>query len=263
MQPPNAAGPRENEAPYPVLFAEDEHRRDATVAAINHLLGSGVNTTISPELQPITATISRLPVSLAIPVYLPKLGAGDVMTEEETREALRRFLKSWEGPIGADPAKLSLVERADLPDGSKIARYEQRAFRYPLRGDYGKLEIRFNSDRRVLNILSTCIPDADKIQTALSAITIKIKPEDVVTQLLATDVQFINGNNSKSVFRPTAANQPQPQELVTLVTSTFPIDSGEVALVFHIAWQINLTNAPLKSLYLDAVTGEVVGSDPS
>lgn len=255
--PPNAAGPRGNVAPYPVLLAEDDHRTEAATAAINHLTRSDVATVTAP-LQLITSTIKSLPANTSANVYLPKVGANPLMNEEETREALRRFIRDWQGPIGADPAKLSLVERTDQADGSKLARYEQRAFRYPIRGDYGQLEIRFAADRRVLNITSTCIPDADKIQTALAAVSVKLKPEDAVTKLLTTDVAYSTAGANKQTFHATAANQPQAQELVTFITPAFPIDSGEVSLVFQIAWQINLTNAPVKSVYVDAVTGAVV-----
>lgn len=254
IQPSNTAGPRGNEAPYPVLLAEDNHREEAAIASINHLLSSGEGAT-APALQPVTATIEHLPINATPPLYLPKLGANPLMNEEETRESLRRFIRDWQGPIGADPAKLSLVERVDQPDGSKIARYEQRAFRYPIRGDYGKLEIRFTPERRVLNITSTCIPDADKIQTALSAVAIKLKAEDAVKQLTSNDVSYSNASGAKLIFRP-ATNQLEPHELVTYITSA----DNQTALRFHEAWEIGVTNAPIKTVYVDAVTGQVVGT---
>ena len=254
IQPSNTAGPRGNEAPYPVLLAEDNHREEAAIASINHLLSSGEGAP-APALQPVTATLQHLPTNVAPALYLPKLGANPLMNEEETRESLRRFIRDWQGPIGADPAKLSLVERVDQPDGSKIARYEQRAFRYPIRGDYGKLEIRFTPERRVLNITSTCIPDADKIQTALSAVPIKLKAEDAVKQLTANDISYSNASGTKLTFRP-ASNQIEPHELVTFITAA----DNQTALTFHVAWEIGITNGPIKTLYVDAVTGQVVGT---
>ncbi len=139
LQPPSASGPRANESPYPVIFKEDVHRKDSAIAAVNKLLPqSGVPPIRDLELHPITSTIESLP-SGSVPLYLPKVGAEPVMNEEETRESLRRFIKDWQELIGADPAKLSLVDRLDQPDGSKLAKYEQRPFRYPIRGNYGKL----------------------------------------------------------------------------------------------------------------------------
>ncbi len=255
--PPNASGPRGNEAPYPVLLVEDSHRREAAAAAINHIMNSAVGTATAPSLQPVTATIESLPTNTAAVLYLPKVGANPTMNEEETRESLRRFIRDWQGPIGADPAKLSLVERVDQPDGSKVARYEQRAFRYPIRGNYGKLEIRFTPERRVLNIVSTCIPDADKIQTALAAVTIKLKPEDAGKQLTTSDIQYSNAGGTKLTFRPTASNTLEPHELVTYIT---PADGQANALAFHVAWEIGITGAPIQTAFVDAVTGQVVGT---
>jgi hypothetical protein len=145
LQPPNANGPRGTEPPYPVQIFADEQRHETAEAAVARLL-QPVNNAPQPELQRVTATIGRLPENPAQPLFLPKLGTAPVMTEEETRESLRRFIGEWQELIGSDPAKLSLVERADHADGTKEANYEQRPFRYPIRGNYGKLSIRFAPD---------------------------------------------------------------------------------------------------------------------
>jgi len=255
--PPNAAGPRGNLAPYPVLLVEDSHRKETTLAAINHLMSFDVATATTQPLQPVTATIESLPTNTTTGLYLPKVGANVTLNEEETRESLRRFIRDWQGPIGAEPAKLSLVERADQPDGSKVARYEQRAFRYPLLGDYGRLEIRFTPERRVLNIISTCIPDADRIQTALSAVPVKFKPEDAVKQLTTNAIQYSNASGSNLTFRPTANNKVEPHELVIYINRA---DSQTNALAFHVAWEIRISGAPIQMVYVDAVTGQVVGT---
>jgi hypothetical protein len=252
--PPNAAGPRGNAAPYPVLLAEDNHRTEAANAAINHLMNTAVDG--ATALQPITATIESLPKNTATGLYLPKLGANPTMNEEETRESLRRFIRDWQGPIGADPAKLSLVERTDQPDGSKLARYEQRAFRHPIRGNFGKLEIRFTAERRVLNIVSTCIPDADKIQTALAAVTIKLKAEDVGPQLTSNDIHYSGAGATSVTLRLAANNKIEPHELVTYITA-----AGQTnALAFYIAWEVGVSGAPFQMVYVDAVNGEVIGT---
>lgn len=255
--PPNAAGPRSNLAPYPVLLAADNHREEAAIAAINHLMNTAVDGATAPSLQPVTATIESLPANTGTALYLPKVGANPTMNEEETRESLRRFIRDWQGPIGADPAKLSLVERVDQPDGSRVARYEQRAFRYPIRGNYGKLEIRFTPDRRVLNIISTCIPDADKIQTALAAVTIKLKSEDAIKLLTTNDISYSNTGGTSLIFRPTANNKLEPHELVTYITAS---DSRARTLAFQAAWEFGISGAPIRMVYVDAVTGQVVGT---
>jgi len=102
------------------------------------------------------------------------------MNEDETREALRRFIRDYRELIGSDPAKLSLIERVDQPDGLKLAIYQQRPFRFPIRGGYGKLEIRFTTDRRILNISSSCIPQAERVQSAFAALNVRPKIEDTI-----------------------------------------------------------------------------------
>ncbi|MDQ2936323.1 MAG: hypothetical protein M3R67_02320 [Acidobacteriota bacterium] len=178
------------------------------------------------------------------------------MNEEETRESLRRFIRDWQILIGADPAKLSLVERLDQPDGSKLANYEQRPFRYPIRGSYGKLQIGFTPDRRVLNISSTCIPDADRMQASLAGVAVKLKPEDAIKQLHDHDITYRNASGNKTSFRVTSTNEGRPTELVIYI---LPSKKHPDALDFHVAWEIQLNNAPIKTAYVDAANGEILG----
>lgn len=238
---------------------EDMRRQDSAITAINKLLPqTGNSPTRDPELQPITSTIESLPASGSNPLYLPKIGATPVMNEEETRESLRRFIRDWRDLIGSDPAKLSLVERLDQPDGSKSANYEQRPFRYPIRGPYGKLQIRFTSDRRVLNISSTCIPDADRIQTALAAVSVRLKVEDAIKQLHDNDIIYRGADGNKLSFRIPATSEENPGGLVVYILSS---KGQPEALDFHLAWEIELSNSPIKTAYVDAVNGEILPAD--
>jgi hypothetical protein len=256
LQPPSATAPRGNEPVYPVLFVEDPHRKEAAIAAVNRFNHSSTSQA-SPHVQPITSTIESLPPNPSTPLYLPKFGAGAVMNEEETRESLRRFIAEWQDLIGSDPAKLSLVERLDRPDGSKVANYEQRPFRYPIRGHYGELEIRFTTDRRVLNVSSTCIPDADRIQPALAAVNSKLTAEDAIKQLQGNDISYKDAQGNKQNFKVPASAEIKPRELVIYIN---PSKDHPDALEFHIVWEIELSNAPVKTVYLDAVNSEVIAA---
>lgn len=259
MQPPGATGPRGNDPLYPILLNEDSQRREAIVAALKRLAQpSETSATTEPQLQPVTATILSLPSKAASSLYLPRVGATAVMNEEETRESLRRFIKEWQELIGADPSKLSLVERVDQPDGSKLANYEQRPFRYPIRGNYGKLQIQFTADRRVLNLSSSCIPDADRMQTALSALSVKLRAEDAVQHLRENGIAYEGAKGNKVSFKVAATGEINPRGLVTYV---LPSKSRPDTLEFHLAWEMELTNAPVKIAYVDAMNGEIVAAD--
>jgi hypothetical protein len=176
------------------------------------------------------------------------------MDEEETREALRRFINNWRGLIGANPSQLSLVERIDQPDRTKIARYEQRPFRYPLRGDYGKLEIHFTADRRLLNLSSSSIPDAERLQAVLANITPRLTAEDAIKHVRDNGVEYTDSLGNQQTYKVSANNEVNPSELVIYALSSRSADALEI----YIAWEIAVSNAPFKTVYLDALNAKIV-----
>ena len=183
-----------------------------------------------------------------------QIGQGD------TRESLRRFLEDWRVLIGADPAQLSLVERTDEPTGNKTARYRQRPFRNPLRGPYGNLVIRFDGNHRLLDVVSSCLPNADRLQTALVGITPKITPEDVVTLVRGRPLTLPNASGQPQNFTVLANDALNVRQMV--VYALPPKDQG-TAVQLHLAWEIELTNGPFKTIYLDAVDGELIAGTSS
>jgi hypothetical protein len=237
------------------MLNEDNQRRDATVAALNRLaLLPSTTTNTELSLQPITGTIASLPPPARGNLFLPRVGTSPTMTEEETRESLRRFIRQWQELIGSDPLKLSLVERTDQPDGSKLAKYEQRPFRYPIRGDYGKLQITFTSDRRILDVQSTCLPDADRIQTAFSNLTFSRNSAEAVKQLREKGVSYVDNQGNPVNFAIPSNSQPVSHGLTVYIKPA----KNKGGLEFHIAWEVELSNAPAKLIYVDAINGEVV-----
>jgi hypothetical protein len=256
LQPPGVTGPKANERVYPLVFSEDSQRREGSVLALNQLIQpTGNPGTFAPDLQPITATIKGLPANPVRPLLLPKVGTEPTMNEDETREALRRFIRDLRELIGSDPAKLSLIERLDQPDGSKLAIYQQRPFRYPIRGNYGKLEIRFTADRRVINISSTCIPQADRIQTAFSALNVRPKFEDAIKKIRENGIMYTDRNGTAQTHKIPAANEINTRGLMIYV---LPSNSQPDTLEFHLAWEINPDNASIKAAYVDAINFETV-----
>jgi hypothetical protein len=257
LEPPNATGPRGANSPYPVLLTEDSTRREAIAIAVNRLAQLTGNTgAAQAELQPVTATILSLPPNATGKLFLPKVGVAAVMSEEETRESLRRFIKEWQQLIGSDPTKLSLVERVDQPDGLKLANYEQRPFRYPLRGNYGKLRISFTADRRIVSLTSSCVPDAERIQTSLPAFSsVRLKAEDAAQQLRNNGLAYTDPKGNQTNTKLLATSDIRARGLVIYV---LPSKKQADALEFHLAWEMELGNAPVKIAYLDAISGEII-----
>ena len=254
----NATGPRPNEVPYPVLMTDTADRREDALTAWTKLTNDqGITNAPAPELQPVTATIRSLPALTNPPLYLPKVGEGATMSEEETREALRRFITSASALLGAEPQQLSLVQRTDLADGTKKARYEQRPFRYPLRNDYGVLEITFAADRRIIQITSTCIPEIEQLQRAGTGIRPRWTSDKAPEQITGKTFTYLDATTGNQQTLTIAKGE----EIAVreLVVYPRPRLSDPAVLEFHLAWEITIgheTN-PL-TIYLDAVTDEII-----
>jgi hypothetical protein len=211
----------------------------------------------APELQPVTATIRSLPTLTNPPLYLPKVGEAATMSEEETRESLRRFITSASALLGAEPQQLSLVQRTDLADGTKKARYEQRPFRYPLRNDYGVLEITFAPDRRIVQITSTCIPEIEQLQRAGTGVRPRWTSDKVPERIVGHPFTYTDATTGNQQTLTIA----QGEEITVreLVVYPRPRANDPLVLEFHLAWEITIGHGPNPlTIYLDAVTDEII-----
>jgi hypothetical protein len=148
--------------------------------------------------------------------------------------------------IGADPNQLSLVERTDEPSGVKVARYEQRPFRYPLRGEFGSVVIRFRSNGQLVGFSSNCIPNADRLQSALNALTPKITAEQAVDHV----------KNQQVISLPANATVEAPQ----LVVYAQPSKDPSNGLAIRLAWEMDDKNGPITKVYLDAISDEIIAT---
>lgn len=257
---PDPNRPAASRPVYPTLTETTERRQVVLAAWANLTSAQGITNAPAPELQPFTLTLKSIP-PLNPPLYLPKVGIGDTMTEEETREALRRFTTGQRILLGADQKELSLVLRTDLADGTKRARYEQHPFRYPLRGGYGALEISFAPDRRILQINSTCIPEVEQLQKTLAGITTALRADQVAENLRARTLTYADAQGRAQTYTITSGEQIMVRELVI-----YPLrsESEPDALELHLAWEIAVgkgTGALL--VYLDAATNKVIAAGPS
>ena len=249
LQPPTASGPRSNVPPYPVAVSDSSRQESTTVAWQQLSQRYGLPQNSTADLNPLLGTLQSLPDSSKGSIYLPKVGDNPVQSEEEIRESLRRFIVDVQNLIGAEPAELSLVERVDDPSGAKTARYEQRPFRYPLRGAFGNLTIRFQGDRRVLNISSSCLPNSDRLQAALNNLTPKVTQESAATLIKGHPITA----GAQTVTLPDNT-QAEVRQLVAYAL----LSPDRQTVELHLAWEIDVTNGPIKTIYLDAISEQVI-----
>ena len=254
LQPIDANGPRSNEPPYPIGLADPAARlEEASVAWYQMSQHYGLAGKTDANLNPYTGTLQALPANAGT-IVLPKVGT-DPQTEEQTRESLRRFIAEWRQLIGADHNQLSLVERTDEANGIKLARYEQRPFRYPLRGGFGNVLIRFRSDRQVVSITSNCIPNADGLQSALGGLTPKINSDEAVEHVRKQPVVAPDASGRRQTFTIPSNAALAARQLVVYAQPSAEQASG---LQLYLAWEIEVTNGPMKMVYLDAISDRVI-----
>ena len=258
FQPTDANGPAANRPQYPIALSDVGARwEEASVAWYQLSQRYGLPGKTEANLQPYTATLESLPANLPAPMYLPKVGSQTAPTEEDTRESLRRFIVEWKTLIGADPNQLSLVERTDEPSGVKVARYEQRPFRYPLRGSFGTLVIRFRSNGQLVGLSSNCIPNTDRLQPALNALTPTVTAEQAVNHVRAQGISFLNAGNPQQVVPLPANAKIEARQLVVYAQPSKDPANG---LEIRLAWEIDVTNGPITKIYLDALSDEIIAT---
>jgi hypothetical protein len=255
LEPIDNNGPRSNIPPYPIVLSQETTRlAEASLAWRRLSRKYGLPRQTPANLQPLTATMQGLPDNLGTSIVLPKVGVGLTPTEEETRESLRRFIVEWRFLIGADPSQLSLTERTDEQSGIRLAHYEQHPFRYPLRGGFGNLDIRFRSDRQVIGLSSNCIPNTDRLQAALGSLTPKVTWEQAAAMVKDRPLTVTDSAGRQQTLTLSAN---QPVEVRQLVVYVMP-SKGAETLELHLAWEIDINNASIKTIYLDAISEEVV-----
>ena len=258
FQPPDANGPTANRPQYPIVLSDTGQRlEEASVAWYQLSQRYGLPGKTEASLHPYTATLASLPANLPAPLYLPKVGSQTKPTEEDFRESLRRFIVEWQTLIGADPNQLSLVERTDEPSGVKVARYEQKPFRYPLRGDFGSLMIRFRSDWQLIGFSSNCIPNADRFQGTLNSLTPQVTAEQAVAHIKTQPVTVINAGGQQQTISLPANATAEAKQLVVYVQ---PSKDPPTGLTIRLAWEIAITHGPVTTVYLDAISDEIIAT---
>ena len=245
FQPTDPNGPRSNAPQYPIGLSDVGTRlEEASLAWYQLSERYGVSGKTEANLHPYTGTLESLPANLPASIHLPKVGDPAKPTEEDTRESLRRFIVEWQRLIGAEPDELSLVERIDEPTGIKVARYEQRPFRYPLRGGFGNLIIRFRSNGQIVGLSSNCIPNAERLQTAIGNVSPQVTREQAADQV-------------KNRQNLAAAAVVEAQQLVVYAQPSKAPPSG---LEMRLAWEINVTNGSATKVYVDAISNEIIAT---
>jgi hypothetical protein len=80
----------------------------------------------------------------------------------------------------------------------------------------------------------------------------------VVARLRNAPVTYKNQSGRDVTFSVPGSSQINVKELVTYI---LPSQESSDALDFHLAWEVELTGAPVKHIYIDAVSGDVIAAE--
>ncbi len=257
---PEATRPRANEPNYPVILAASAERREQATAAWQALAQEqGLARGPQPQWQTVTATIRALP-----PGVTPRLPQVEIASnaaeskDEAAREALRRFITSAAPLLGVTAQNLSLVETKIAPDGTTLARYRQNPFAYPLRAEFGLLDISFTADGRISALASTALPDTERLARALTAQTQKLTAKDAETRLRGRAFTYPGMNNSTLSYTVGADEAVKARELVVYPQRRA---NDPAVLELHLAWELAVGRGDTPYLvYMDAVTGDIIAA---
>jgi hypothetical protein len=240
--------------PYPIVIKAEESRQNQALADWEAMTKEqGIINAPAPNLDPITATIQSIP-QMSTYLYLPKVGVEVKMTEEETLEALRRFITTRRRLIGADPQQFSLVLKEEQANTTKV-RYQQKPLPYPLRGGYGLLEIEFTEDRRILKLSSTAIPETELLRRAIADLRPQLKPEEIATYIDNRSFTYTNTNGTEQTF---SFGQKEGWKLQELVIYPLVRLKDPAVLEFHLAWELIKDSSISQKVYLDAITNVIL-----
>ena len=96
---------------------------------------------------------------------------------------------------------------------------------------------------------SSCIPHADRLQATLAGLTPKITADEAVNRI-KTQPLTVTDASQQTVTLPANATA-EARELVVFAQPSKDPPSG---LEIRLAWEIDITNAPIKKVYLDAIS---------
>jgi hypothetical protein len=122
------------------------------------------------------------------------------------------------------------------------------------------LEISFAPDRRILQIMSTCIPDVEELQRTLAASTPTLNAEQAGANLLGRTFTYTDVSGNEQTYTIAAGDEINVRELVVYPLAS---DKEPLALELHLAWEIVVGGGPgARAVYMDALTNKIIAASP-
>ncbi len=93
------------------------------------------------------------------------------------------------------------------------------------------------------------------MQSALAGITPRHTAEEAIKHVRDKGVRYTDSLGTQQTFNVPGGNEINSSELVTYV---LPAKPGADSLEIHIAWEVTVSHAPFKTVYIDALSDEII-----
>lgn len=239
------AGVPEN---YPVNILDSAEQREAMVAEWNDLFDDyaiAPERRRTPDLRPFTYTPqSTLGVG---PIPLGRGAAGAPLDEERIRLLLREFIADRAQLLGVAANAISLEQVTGAGSIGKRYAFVQAGFAHPIAPPYGRLEFVVTEAGDIVQISDTAIPAAE------------LPAEPRVSRDAAR--QLVVGRTftyPDIAGRPQQATVADPNEVTVERLVVYP-EETDAALRIRLAWEVTAGAGLSWTVFVDAITGDVVG----
>jgi hypothetical protein len=232
---------------YPPTIVESSEHREAMRAEWMRLFeayGVPAERRKVPDLQPITHTPQSI---LGIGPLRIVAANGGQLDEERLRVLLREFIAKNAQAFGVTATKLSLEEVRDAGSFGKRYVFVQQDFAHPIVPPAGRLEIIANTAGEIVQISDTAIPVVQLPATGT------VSREDAAKRVLG--MTFTYGDIAG---RPQSVTVSDPKEITVKDLVVYP-EQLDNAVRVRLAWEVKAGTSLGWTVFVDAVTGEIVG----
>lgn len=235
-------------ADYPVSILESPERREAARAGWERLFddyGVPSERRRIPDLNPFIYTPQSFLGSGPIPLAT---ASAEQVDEERIRLLLREFIVKRAELLGVTPDQLSLVEVIPAATGTKRFSYTQAGYPHPIAPPSGRLEFIVTDAGQIIQIVDTAIPVV-RVPTDP-----RISREAAQQRVVGTTFTYGDIAGRPQQVTITDVQQVRVERLVIYPEQT------EAALRIRLVWEITAGEGLTWTVFLDAITGETVGT---
>ena len=247
---------------YPIEYSASATARSEIEGAWKSFCSENALSFAAPEFDSITNTPLSLPQGLSGKVLLTE--KKQIASELELRESLRSFIQKNSFLLFSDHdfettglGNLTLVSfsrelrrKPVLETDVYQAVYHQTSYNYPIENGYGVLRLSIAANGLLMQVNSRLIPRYNLSEQTL------LPASEIIDKILGNEYQISLPNGQRLSITPVRKDEASLKGLVI-----YPKPAGQ-RLAIHLAYVVRIGNGKSWSVFVDALTGENLGSKP-